>query len=684
MNRMTKAEIADIEIKIIGGNAQVVRRMVADDGNGLIFEVTARNNLRFYFQHPEFGESNDVQLAVEGNKEYYLDAWLNQLYNIIVASNTADADVYIDNSFKGRTDENFVLSIKDVLPGEHTIRIEYGGQSQEQTINVNSGSSLYYKQNVNISAGAPQYVVLQVEPSNAVIVIDSKPYTPDNGVVATMLSSGSHTYRASATGFYDESGTISISGKKIEKQIKLKPSFGWIEMIGDEFKGALVYVDNEYTATAPFKRKSITKGSHNIQIIKELYKPYNSTIEVTENEVILLQPQLQPDYADVQLSAENRAEIWVDGKSVGRGKWAGRLQSGEHIAEVRLANHRTSIITLQITAGESQTIQLETPKPIYGSINITSSPAMAEVSLDGTVIGRTPILYDEVIIGRHMLRITKSGYADYSDDIVVEEGKTTNIEASLLSGLGNAAVSHTQTSNAPSQNNSSLPKIEMVFVEGGSFIMVDENQAQKEVTLPGYYIGTFEITQTQWRAVMGTTIIEQRDKHNPNGTITGEGDDYPIYYVSCEEAEEFCRRLSEQSGLKYRLPTSAEWEYAAKGGNNSRNKLFSGDDKAVNVGWVKENALKTSHPVGQKQPNELAIFDMTGNVAEWCKDTPKAQYNLRSTTIDAKSQIKQSIRGGSWAMPAKECKITSHNKNQVLPQNNCIGFRVAMNDSKVR
>ncbi|MBR2961604.1 MAG: SUMF1/EgtB/PvdO family nonheme iron enzyme, partial [Alistipes sp.] len=673
MNRMTKAEIADVEIKIIGGNAQVIRQMVADDGNGLIFEVTARNNLRFYFQHPEFGESNDVQLAVEGDKEYYLDAWLNQLYTIIVASNTVDADVYIDNTFKGRTDTNFVLTVKEVLPGEHTLRIEYGGQSQEQKINVNSNSSLYYKQNVNITAGAPQYVVFQIEPTNAVVVIDNKPYVANNGVVTALLPSGSHTYRISAAGFHDETDTITVSGEKIEKQVKLNPAFGWITLNDEAYNGAIVYIDNVYVATAPFSRKSVASGKHNIQIIKELYKTYNASIEVADSETLTLSPQLIPDYANIELSVEQSAEIWIDGKKVGVGNWSGKLQSGEHIAECRLDGHSNSTTTLQITADTPQNIKLDSPKPIYGSINITSTPAMADIYLDGKPIGRTPMLYNEAIIGRHMLRITKAGCADYTHDIVVEEGKTTTIDAMLSSGIGGTGRSFENHDNASVQNATSNANVEMIFVDGGS-LTIDNQNSSKNITLPDYYIGKYEVTQAQWMAVMGTSIAEQCNK-TPNSSLAGEGDTLPIYYITPEEAEEFCRRLSQQTGKKYRLPTEAEWEYAAYGGANSAKQTFSGGNKAIDVGWVKENSKGACHPVGSKQPNTLGIFDMTGNVAEWCIKGSNHRDSRILTTTD---NISYTIRGGSWMEAAKSCKLGVPHNNNSNDRQAHIGFRVVM------
>lgn len=181
------------------------------------------------------------------------------------------------------------------------------------------------------------------------------------------------------------------------------------------------------------------------------------------------------------------------------------------------------------------------------------------------------------------------------------------------------------------------PEIEMVFVEGGTFWMGDDryvdHSPRHQVTLSDFYIGKYEVTQREWEAVMGTTVVTQAKKvreqeiaERPyiefvNGPKTwGEGDNYPMYYVSWDEAQEFISKLNAATGKQYALPTEAQWEYAAKGGNKSRNYIYSGSDTINNVAWFSGNSPNRSSPVGTKSANELGIHDMTGNVFEWCSD----------------------------------------------------------------
>ncbi len=185
-------------------------------------------------------------------------------------------------------------------------------------------------------------------------------------------------------------------------------------------------------------------------------------------------------------------------------------------------------------------------------------------------------------------------------------------------------------------NVNAQPEIEMVFVEGGKFMMGSNegeefNKPAHEVSVKSFNIGKYEITQMQWRMVMG---------YNPS--YFSNCDDCPVETISWKDIQKFIKKLNLDTGKKYRLPTEAEWEFAARGGIKSKGFTFSGGNNIAEVAWYFGNSDSTIHKVGLKQPNELGIYDMTGNVWESCSD--RAQYYLN----DKRGDKFRMLRGGSW------------------------------------
>ena len=204
--------------------------------------------------------------------------------------------------------------------------------------------------------------------------------------------------------------------------------------------------------------------------------------------------------------------------------------------------------------------------------------------------------------------------------------------------------------------------MEMVEVKGGTFLMgaTSEQGSDAEsnekpvhsVTLDGFYIGKTEVTQAQWEAVMGTTVEQQRVKAGASNKLYGVGDDYPMYYVSWEDAVQFCEKLSQLTGKTYRLPTEAEWEYAARGGQHADGTKYAGSNYIGNVAWYEDNSGRKAHPVGQKWQNGLGLYDMSGNVWEWCSDWYESNYYSSSPSVNPQtSKISNSRR----VCPAAVC-----------------------------
>ena len=229
--------------------------------------------------------------------------------------------------------------------------------------------------------------------------------------------------------------------------------------------------------------------------------------------------------------------------------------------------------------------------------------------------------------------------------------------------------------------------MKMVWVEGGDFLMgctseqgsscdADEQNVRR-VTLDGYYIAMVEVTQSQWEKVMGTTIYQQKSKAG-GSNVYGTGPEYPMYYVSWEEAMDFCRQLSQKTGRKYTLPTEAQWEYAARGGKNPDGTKYAGRSSVDAAAWYYDNSGSSTHPVATKQPNALGLYDMSGNVWEWCSDWYSAGYAGYDTNNPQgpESGSYRVARGGSWSYNAGYCRVSNRDYGTPSRRNYVLGFRV--------
>ena len=217
---------------------------------------------------------------------------------------------------------------------------------------------------------------------------------------------------------------------------------------------------------------------------------------------------------------------------------------------------------------------------------------------------------------------------------------------------------------------------DMVYVQGGTFNMgsnegEDNEKPVHSVTLSNFYIGKYTVTFAQYDAFCNET---KRSKPGDEGWGRGNR---PVINVSWDDAVAYCRWLSTKTGKTYRLPTEAEWEYAARGGNKSKGYTYSGSNNIDAVAWYSDN---TAHPVGQKQANELGLYDMTGNVWEWCSDW-YGDYSSGSQTNPkgASSGTNRVLRGGSWYHVPLNCRVANRYSSSTPDnRNDNFGFRVVL------
>lgn len=441
------------------------------------------------------------------------------------------------------------------------------------------------------------YLMLSVEPKNAVVYIDEQMQASDGtGEYIAALPYGEHQYRVEAGSYMPEAGVVTIGKEKKSLSIKLQ------------------------SALASLAVNSTTPGT----------------------------------------------QIYVNDKLRGTGSWSGNLPAGMYIIEGRLDGHRSQKQSVTLAKQDQKAVTLPALEAIVGSLDVRYKPLGAEVWLDGKQLGSSPDLFQNILVGRHALVIKKAGCAEYSETINLAEGETKLVSGTLQQG--NVATTPTASGSSSNYLTFSVKgvKFTMVAVEGGTFTM-GATPAPK-VSLSDYYIGETEVTQALWKAVMGK---------NPSDF---GGDDLPVGYVSWDDCQKFIKKLNSLTGKNFRLPTEAEWEFAACGGNKSRGYKYSGSNNIDDVAWYGGNSGDKTHPVKSKQANELGIYDMSGNVEEWCSDWYGFYDRIVQTNpIGPFMGEFRVIRGGNWKENVeRNCQTWLRGCLVPSDRRNYVGFRLVL------
>lgn len=308
----------------------------------------------------------------------------------------------------------------------------------------------------------------------------------------------------------------------------------------------------------------------------------------------------------------------------------------------------------------------------FGQITVSSEPDGAEVYLDGINVGFTPYYFEYAIPGKHKVSVRKVGFYDAESTVNIRIGENSTIDERMIKSC--------DIVRKPNRIDITTKNItfSMIKVEGGTFMMggtaeqknakVDE-QPVHSVTLSDYYIGETEVTNELWAAIMGS---------NPSNTSIN-APEMPVNNVSWDDCQKFANRLATLTGLQFSLPTEAQWEYAARGGNHTRKYLFAGSNNGKDVGWFKGNSGNTLHEVKKKSPNELGLYDMSGNVYEWCLDW-YAIYKKDATTDPQgpTSGTTRVNRGGCGGDKERQLRVSCRSSDAPSSKYNALGMRLVM------
>lgn len=264
--------------------------------------------------------------------------------------------------------------------------------------------------------------------------------------------------------------------------------------------------------------------------------------------------------------------------------------------------------------------------------------------------------------------------------IALSNGNLSNVSFRLLSlARPERRFGNNPQPTVPRTGNPVIDRLirNMVYVEGGTFRMgatpeqgddaYDDESPAHQVTLSSFSIGKYEVTQREWQAVMGG---------NPSYF---KGDELPVESVSWDDCQAFIKKLNSMTHMKFRLPTEAEWEYAARGGKRSKGFKYAGSNHLEDVAWYDNNSDDTTHPVGTKHPNELGLYDMSGNVWEWCQDWDGAYGSSAQTNPTGPSQGSNRVfRGGGWYNLAGSCRVAFRSGSVPSNRGSDLGFRLVL------
>lgn len=340
------------------------------------------------------------------------------------------------------------------------------------------------------------------------------------------------------------------------------------------------------------------------------------------------------------------AALVINGVSMGTAPYYNDLMAAGHYEiKVSMKDYQTATRTVDIA--DKADVKVEIPMDLLlGQLNVESKPTGATVYVDGVKKGVTPLAINDVTTGQHNLRLEKDGY------VTKEENAWFNVSQPNTLDIVMVLACKTKSFTVKGVT------FDMIEVQGGTYMMGatkeqeqyahDNEKPVHKVTVDSFYIGKCEVTESLWDAVMNGK------KPKKDGY-----EDTPKTGITWNDAQLFINKLNKITKSKFRLPTEAEWQYAARGGKASNGFVYSGDDDLNNVGWYDGNAT-SKHQVAMAAPNELGIYDMSGNVIEFCSDYyGKYSAEMQVNPKGPATGTKRVVVGGSYSGGNKLCRVTS-------------------------
>lgn len=298
-----------------------------------------------------------------------------------------------------------------------------------------------------------QFLVFNVSPADAVVTVNGVLWPVVEGTAQDLVSFGEYEYRIEASEYNTEVGRVKVDDpkNKVVRNISLRPAFGFLKIEGDNriLSQASIYIDNTNGAEALRSAIKLSSGNHTVRAAHSKYKPYEQTVTIQDGDTCVLNMGMNADFSTVTVKVDDEeAEIWINNELKGRGSWTGDLSTGSYTMECRKKFHHSTLEKKTVTDSMSgDTLQLEAPIPITGTLVMNSNPPMAKIFIDDEPVGETPLRINAILIGEHTLRLEKKGYLPLTKTFTIEEGRTLNLTETLDNGRNEVVANNTEEQN---------------------------------------------------------------------------------------------------------------------------------------------------------------------------------------------------------------------------------------------